>query len=94
MGIKMTIIDPFLQEFTGGVDTTEVTGHTVAECLDGLENQFPGIKKKLGREQGVAFSLFPDILVCVNSIVLDQRALSTPVKDGDEVAIGIIAFGG
>ena len=94
MSIKMTIIDPFLQEFTGGVDTTKVTGNTVGECLDSLEYHFPGIKKKLGKEQGLEFNLFPDILVCVNSIVLDQRELNTPVKDGDEVAIGIIAFGG
>ena len=38
-------LPPALQELSGGVETVEVTGRTVGECLEELEAQFPGIKE-------------------------------------------------
>ena len=93
MSIKIRI-DPFLQEFTGSKEIVEATGQTVGECLDNLESQFPGIKKQLGKWEGAEFKLLPDIMICVNSDSLCQDELARPVKNGDELTLGVVVFGG
>ena len=93
MSIKVRV-DPFLQEFTDSKEIVDVTGHTVSECLDNLESQFPGIKKQLGKWDGAEFKLFPDIMICVNSESSCPEELARPVKNGDELTLGVVVFGG
>lgn len=93
MGIKIRI-DPFLQEFTGSKEIVEVSGKTVSECLDNLESQFPGIKQQLGKWEGTEFKLLPDIMISVNSDSLCQDELARPVKNDDELTLGVVVFGG
>ena len=93
MSIKIRI-NASLQEFTESREILEVSGKTVGECLDSLEIQFPGIKKQLGRYEGQEFKLFPDIMIYINSENSYPEALAKPVKNGDELTIGVITFGG
>src|SRR3954452_8344228 len=46
------LIPTALRQFTGQLDTVEVSGATVADALTQLTTQFPNIKKNLFNEQG------------------------------------------
>ena len=93
MGTRVRI-NAFLQEFAGNREIVEVSGKTVGECLDNLEIKFPGFKKQLGRYEGQEFKLFPDIMIYINSENSHPDALAKPVKNSDELTIGVITFGG
>lgn len=45
-------IGPILYQYTNNRGIAEVNGNTVAECLDDLGKQFPGIEKGLFSENG------------------------------------------
>jgi molybdopterin synthase sulfur carrier subunit len=74
-----------LREVTQGKGEMEVVVKDIADCLDKLEIQFPGVKKQVYNEQGELERFF-DIFVNGNNVRLIQ-GLATPLKDGDEVSI-------
>jgi molybdopterin synthase sulfur carrier subunit len=87
----MVKLPPALQEFSGGVETLEVRGTTVNECLEELEARFPGVRQSLLDRQGKllrAFGLYLD------SSGLRPVELDSPVRDGDEIVILNFLMGG
>ncbi len=64
----------------------------VADCLDKLESEFPGIRGKLYDEKG-ELHRYIDIFINGDN-VRSLRGLATPLKDGDEVYILPIFAGG
>ena len=69
----------------------EVTGLTTGECLENLEDRFPGIKQEIRDKRG---RLVPYYFIFVNSKFDYAKQLTTPVRDGDEIEIKIIVAGG
>jgi molybdopterin converting factor small subunit len=84
-------LPPILQELSCGVETCEVTGHTVGECLESLEAQFSGIKDYLFDRQGRLLRIFG---IYLNSDGLYPLELDTPVQDKDEIIILNFIIGG
>ena len=90
MSVKVRL-SPVLQEFTGGREIVEATGHTTGECLDNLEVQFPGIKQKICDERGQVIAPYD---IYVNGETVYPEELTKPLFDGDEMAIMVIMVGG
>jgi molybdopterin synthase sulfur carrier subunit len=84
-------LPPVLQEFSGGVETLEVSGRTVNECLEELEARFPGMKQSLLDRQGKLLRAFG---IYLNSGGLHPVELDSPVADGDEIVILNFLMGG
>jgi molybdopterin synthase sulfur carrier subunit len=84
LGTTVRIFGP-LREVTQGKGKMEVVVKDVADCLDKLEIQFPGVKKQVYNEQGELGRFF-DIFVNGNNVRFLQ-GLATPLKDDDEVNI-------
>jgi molybdopterin synthase sulfur carrier subunit len=81
-----------LRRVTNGVAEVYVKGKDVAEVIDDLEQQFPGLRERLVEESG---EIRRFINVYVNQE--DVRFLSgkeTVLKDGDEVSIVPALAGG
>lgn len=90
MAVKVRIPSP-LKPLTGGKAEVEAEAKTVAELVEALEAQFPGIKERL-TEGG---KLRRAVNVFVNGE--DIRSLQgeeTTLKDGDEVSIIPAVAGG
>ncbi|MGQ9545568.1 MAG: MoaD/ThiS family protein [Dehalococcoidia bacterium] len=84
-------LHPFLQHLTGGQEVVEVTGHTTGECLEDLENRFPGIRQQIRDKKG-QLRHYCEILVNAESTYPNE--LTTPVKDGDQIDVIFIVTGG
>ena len=80
-----------LRHLTNGQETVEVNGNTVAQCLDGLIQQFPGIETKLFDKNGKLLN-YVDIYVNQKSSYPEELAKS--VKDVDELFITFMIAGG
>ena len=59
---------PILQELGSGVETYEVNGHTVGECLESLERQFPKLKDYLFDRQGRLLGIFGITLMTLSVV--------------------------
>jgi len=90
MSIKIGI-PSYLQSFTDNLETVEVTGSTVGECLGYLIKQFPGMEKKLLDKNG---KLLDYVAVYLNGEDTYPEELSRLVQDGDELFILYIIGGG
>ncbi|MBI2942190.1 MAG: MoaD/ThiS family protein [Chloroflexi bacterium] len=78
-------IPPVLRKYTGGVNTVQSSGTTVAEVLASLESQYGGLGSHIRDERG-QLHRFVNIYRNGEDIrYLNQ--LETPVGDGDVVAI-------
>ena len=84
-------LPPALQDFSGGVETLEVSGRTVDEYLNQLEARFPGIRESLLDRQGKLLRVFG---IYLNSDGLHPVELDSPVRDGDEIVILNFLMGG
>lgn len=84
-------LHPILRQFTRGEKVVEVDGVTIGECIDDLEQKFPGIKQQLVNKAGKLQDLW-DIYVNSNSSYPEELAL--PVRDGDELNIIALVQGG
>ncbi|WP_457625436.1 ubiquitin-like small modifier protein 1 [Persephonella sp.] len=74
-----------LRRVTQGQGEVQVEAKTIAELIDALEREFPGIKERLVEENG-------EIRKFVNFFVNDEdirflKGKETELKDGDIVAI-------
>ena len=81
-----------LRQLTGGERVVTLVAESVSEALEQLVSRYPALRSRL-REQGGR--LRPSVLFFVNSD--DIRTLSreqTPLSDGDELAIVLLAEGG
>ena len=90
MSVRLKL-PPILQEFSGGIETLEVSGRTVSECLEKLEAQFPGMGESLLDRQGKLLRVFG---IYLNADGLHPVELDTQLQDGDEIVILNFLMGG
>ncbi|MBL7209123.1 MAG: MoaD/ThiS family protein [Dehalococcoidia bacterium] len=83
MSVKIRL-HPGLRGCTDGRQEVEAVGRTVGECINDLENRFPGIKKQLCDERGKLFKKYD---IHVNGRSSYPEELAKPVKDGDELTV-------
>lgn len=91
MAIKV-LIPTALQKFTNDHATIECSGTNVAELIDSMENNCPGIKAKLCDEQGKP-RRFLNFYVNSEDIRF-LEGTNTALNDGDEVSIVPAVAGG
>lgn len=90
MPITVRIPTP-MRSLTGGKDEVSVQGGSVAEVIDALESQHPGVKERLCDEQGVR--RYVNLYANEEDIrFLDN--LATPLKEGDTLTIVPALAGG
>ena len=81
-----------LRKLTGEEAVVAGEGSMLAECIDGLEARYPGMKERLCDETG---DLRRFVNVFVNGEdVRFQDGLATPLSGGDEVSIVPAVAGG
>ena len=90
MSIKI-VIPSYLQSQTNNVETVEVNGSTVGECLNQLVKQFPRMEEMLLDKNG---KLFAYVSIYINGEDAYPEELAKPVKDGDELYMLYIVGGG
>ncbi|HEY31891.1 MAG TPA: MoaD/ThiS family protein [Dehalococcoidia bacterium] len=90
MSVKINI-PSYLQPYTGGSEVIEVTGSTIAECLNQLIGQFPDISKTIFTEEG---KLLDYASVYLNGEFADAAELTRPVNNNDELHILYLLGGG
>ena len=81
-----------LRRYTAGQSKADVSGSTINEVIDNLEQQYPGVKSRLCDESG-------HIKRYVNVFVNDEEirtleGADTPVSEKDEVSIVPAMAGG
>jgi molybdopterin synthase sulfur carrier subunit len=86
--VKVRIPTP-LRSYTADRAVVEARGATVAEALDDLDGQFPGIRFRMVDEQG---QLRKHMKIWVGEDAV--RDLTTPLRDSDEVTIMQALSGG
>jgi molybdopterin synthase sulfur carrier subunit len=91
MAVKVLIPTP-LQKLTHDQATIECEGATIAELLETLEQNCPGLKARLCDENG-QLRRFVNFYVNSEDIRFLDGA-STPLQDGDEVSIVPAIAGG
>lgn len=71
------------QKLAGDNEEVSLEAGDVKECIDKLEQKYPGIKGNFCDENG---RLFDHIAVYINGDNISElQGLETPLKDGDEV---------
>ncbi|MBD1937317.1 MoaD/ThiS family protein [Microcoleus sp. FACHB-68] len=91
MSVKVLIPTP-LQKFTNEQSTLDCTGSTVAELLESLEQNCPGIKARLCDDNGEPRRFLNFYVNSEDIRFLDGT--STALQDGDEVSIVPAVAGG
>jgi len=91
MGVKIRIPTP-LRRLTNGQSEIEVEGSNLAQCIEALEQEFPGMKERLYDEEG-ELRRFVNFYVNGEDVRFLQGA-DTAVKDGDELSIVPAVAGG
>ncbi len=91
MAVKVRIPAP-LRRLTANQTVVEVEASTLAQCMEGLESQFPGMKERLMDQEGQV-QQFVNVYVNGEDIRFLQE-LDTPLKAGDEVSIVPAIAGG
>lgn len=91
MAVKVTM-PHILRDLTAGADEVSVEANTVTQLLDELEKRFPGMRRRICREDG-------SLQGFVNLYVNDEEVrflngLDTVLKDGDIVTILTMIAGG
>ncbi|MCJ7686477.1 MAG: ThiS family protein [Desulfobacteraceae bacterium] len=90
MSIKISIHRTHRQ-FTNGLDTVEVQGNNVGDCLEDLIRQFPDMRNALFDKKG---ELLNAVEIYINQKSAYPDELVKPVKDGDDIHITLMLAGG
>ena len=77
--------------YTNNQRTVEVNGETVGECVKCLIGKFPEMEKVLFDTSG---NLQPYVDIYVNEASAYREGLAKHVKDGDEIHLLFIFWGG
>ncbi|HEY63230.1 MAG TPA: MoaD/ThiS family protein [Caldilineae bacterium] len=81
-----------LRRLTGGQSRVQATGSTVAEVIENLDQQFPGLRDRLMDENG-EFKRFISIYLNEDEI-RTLKGKDTPVAEGDKISIVPAMAGG
>jgi len=79
------------RQFTDGLDSVEVEGNSVGNCLDDLIRQFPDMRNALFDKKGKLLNAI-EIYINLKSAYPDE--LVKPVQDGDDIHITLMLAGG
>ena len=79
------------RQFTDGLDTVEVQGNNVGDCLEDLIRQFPDMRNALFDKKG---KLLNAVEIYINQKSAYPDELVKPVKDGDDIHITLMLAGG
>jgi molybdopterin converting factor small subunit len=79
------------RQYTGGLETVNVEGNTVGQCLSHLVKQFPGLENALFAKKDKLRNI---VEVYVNHVTAHPHELVKPVKDGDEIHLVLMLAGG
>ncbi len=80
-----------LKQWFGGRDEAFCEGGTLGECIDQLDQRFPGIRDRLLSEEGRLGA----VLIFLNGENVSKLdGLATAVRDGDEIGLIPFAAGG
>ena len=79
------------RQFTDGLDSVEVEGKSVGNCLNDLIRQFPDMGNALFDKKGKLLNAI-EIYINLKSAYPDE--LVKPVKDGDDIHITLMLAGG
>ncbi|MEK6744831.1 MAG: MoaD/ThiS family protein [Nitrospirota bacterium] len=90
MGVKVRIPTP-LQKLTNGKAEVECSAKNIAELVDALEKDYPGIKERLS--EGGKVRRFINIYVNDEDIRFVNKE-ETVLKDGDNISIVPAIAGG
>ncbi len=91
MAIKVLIPTP-LRTLTGGNETVEASGKTIAEIFADLERRHPGIKERLCDDKG-EIRRFVNVYHNQEDIRF-KDGKNTSVNDGDDISIVPAIAGG
>jgi len=91
MSVKVLIPTP-LQQFTTSQATLECGGATIAELIESLESNCPGIKARLCDDEGKPRRFLNFYVNSEDIRFLDGT--KTPLQSGDEVSIVPAVAGG
>ncbi len=79
------ILPRALLEYAQGRDTVQLSGHTLAEILGGLDAEFPGLRERIVDDQG-KIRRFVHVFVNGDSVhLLEPEAVE--LRPGDQVHI-------
>ncbi len=93
--VRMTVVVRIptpLRKLTEDQDVVAGEGETLRECIDGLENRYPGIKERLCDETG-ELRRFVNIYVNGEDVRF-ANGVNTRLQGGDEVSIVPAVAGG
>ncbi|GAB6909102.1 putative ThiS family protein [Desulfosarcina cetonica] len=79
------------RQYTGGIETLELEGNTIGDCIDRLIERFSGMREALFDGKG---KLKNQIEIYLNMESAYPDELKKPVKDGDDVYITVMLAGG
>ena len=79
------------RQYTDGIETVELEGNTIGDCLNGLIERFPGMQAALFDGKG---TLKNQIEIYLNMESAYPDELRKTVKDGDEIYIIVMLAGG
>ena len=85
-------IPTILRTYTGDDSTVSADGATLAEVVDSLESQYPGIKARIVDEDG-ALRRFVNIYVAEEDVRFAE-GLATTTPDGTQISIIPAVAGG
>lgn len=91
MAISVRIPTP-LRKFTDGKEEVEANGVNIAEVVEDLEANYPGIKEKLCDDKG-SVRKFLNIYLNDEDIRF-MESLNTEVRDGDSLSLVPAIAGG
>jgi len=85
----------YLQVFADNMETVDVNGKTVGECLKSLIERYPDMEKVLFDNDGRLFySGLSAVAIYVNGEDAYPEELNKKVKNGDEIRILYMIGGG
>ena len=90
MAVKVHIHATHRQS-TNGLESVEVKGSTVGECLNHLVRQFPAMEKALFSKKD---KLHNTLEIFVNHASAYPNELMKPVNDGDDIYLLVMLAGG
>jgi molybdopterin converting factor small subunit len=79
------------RQHTDGLEVVEVDGRTVGECLNALNQRFPGMSGELFESNGELRNI---VEIYLNMESAYPGELLKPVNDGDEIHITVMLAGG
>ncbi len=89
--MPQVIVPPAYQGPTRGCERIDVEGRTVAECIDAVEERYPGFRCQVFDASGRVHRF---VQLFVNGDEIDRGAVETAIRPGDRVEILAAVAGG